>query len=153
MNKEFNNLKEIEPYYDTKFNTYIFKENGKYINLIIFNFNLSIKSNIDANDIKARNINAYGIKAHDINAWDIDVNNINANDITAHNIKVDDVKVNNISVQDIDATSIIANNIYARNINYYIVCAAHKNIKCSAIKGYKENSKHFVLDGKIEVTE
>lgn len=81
MVKEFNSLEEIEKYYDEKANTYIFKEDDEYIDLVIFNFDLDIKANIDACDINARdinaiNINAYDITADDINAYDIKANNI-----------------------------------------------------------------------------
>ena len=50
---------------------------------------------------------------------------------------------------DINARNIIAGNINAGDINYYAVAFAYKNIKCKSIKGSRENSKHFVLDGKI----
>ena len=121
MTKEFNSLNEIKKYYNKETNTYIFKENGMYIDLVIFNFDLEVLSNIDA-----VNINAYDIVAFDINA-----NNINAHDIKAFDIK--------------------ACNIDARDISYNAVCFAYNNIKCKSIKGRRENHKHFALDGKIEV--
>lgn len=125
MTKVFNSLDEIQKYYNEESNTYIFKEYGIYINLVIFNFDLNVKSNIYAWNIYARNINALNI-----NAKDIYVCYLNANDIKAH---------------DISAASINAN-----NINYYAVCYAYENIKCNSIKGRKHNAKHFVLDGSIE---
>ena len=126
MTKTFNKLEEIEKYYDEKSNTYIFKEYGIYINLVIFNFDLNVKSNIYAWNIYAKNINALNIDARDIY-----VCYLNANDIKAH---------------DISALSINAN-----NISYYAVCYAYENIKCKSIKGRKHNSKHFVLDGHIYI--
>lgn len=48
MVKEFNSPVEIEKYYNIETNTYIFEENGKYIELAIFNFDLDIEANIDA---------------------------------------------------------------------------------------------------------
>ena len=128
MTKVFNNLDEIKKYYDEKTNTYIFKEYGMYINLVIFNFDLNVKSNIYAWNIYARNINALNINAKDIYACRLDVNDI--------------------KVHDISAASINAN-----NINYYAVCYAYNDIKCKSIKGRKHNSKHFVLDGTIETTK
>lgn len=121
MPKEFNSLDEIQKYYDKNTNTYIFKENGVYIDLVIFNFDLEVLSNIDAVNIIAINIVAY----------DIDANNINAYDIKAFDIK--------------------ACNIDARDISYNAVCFAYNNIKCKSIRGRRENAKHFVLDGKLEV--
>ena len=44
--KEFNSLEEIEKYYDEKSNTYIFKENGTYIDLVVFNFDLKIRAKV-----------------------------------------------------------------------------------------------------------
>ena len=128
MTKIFNKLEEIEKYYDEESNTYIFKEYGMYINLVIFNFDLNVKSNIYGWNIYGRNINALNI-----NAKDICVCYLDANDIKVH---------------DISAASINAN-----NINYYAVCYAYENIKCKSIEGRRKNAKHFALDGKIEVEE
>lgn len=126
MVKEFNSLEEIKKYYNKETNTYVFKEDSKYIDLVIFNFDLDIKANIDACDINARDINAWNIESCDINAI-----NINAYDITADDINAYDIKANNII--------------------YFAVCFAYKNIKCKSIKGRRENAEHFVLDGKIEI--
>ena len=125
MTKVFNSLDEIQKYYDEKTNSYIFKEYGMYINLVIFNFDLNVKSNIYAWNIYGKNINALNINAKDIYACRLDVN---------------DIKVHDISTLSINAN----------NINYYAVCYAYENIKCKSIKGRKHNSKHFVLDGSIE---
>ena len=38
MTREFNNIEEIQKYYNKKTNTYIFKENGEYIEFVIFHF-------------------------------------------------------------------------------------------------------------------
>ena len=77
MIKEFNNLEEIEKYYNEETNTYVFKEYNRYIDLVMFNFNLDVNSDIEAGDIIAWNINAWDINADNINAI-----NINANDIS-----------------------------------------------------------------------
>ena len=77
----------------------------------------------------------------DINAW-----NINAKDINAWNINAGDIKAG-----DINAWSINAGNIEAGNISYYEVAFAYQNIKCKSIQGRREHSKHFVLDGGIEI--
>lgn len=126
MTKEFNSLEEIQKYYDEKSNTYIFKEKGEYIDLVVFNFNLSIEANIIAWDIKAKDINAWYITAKDINA-------------------------RHINAYDIDAGYINASNIYANDITYFSVCFAYNNIKCKSIKGRLKNAKHFVLLGKLEI--
>ena len=153
MIKEFNSIKEIEKYYDEKSNTYIFKENDEYIDTVVFNFDLNVKANIDALDIDAHNIEAYGINAYNINANNINVYNINAINIYVNNINADDIKADDIDASDIYAWNIYAFDINAENINYYAVCVAYKNIKCKSIKGRRENSKHFVLDGELEVME
>ena len=123
MIKEFNSLDEIQKYYNEDANTYIFKEDGKYIDLVVFNFDLDVEANIDAGCIDALNINAVNIKA-----WDVYTRNL-------------------------DAYNIVAWNIYAWNISYFAVCFAYDNIKCKSIKGRRENAKHFVLDGKLEMIE
>ena len=42
-------------------------------------------------------------------------------------------------------------NISAWDITYFAVCDVHSNILCKSIKGRRENSKHFCLDGKITI--
>ena len=128
MTKEFNSLEEIQKYYDEKSNTYIFKENGVYIDLVVFNFDLDVKANIDAKNIDAYNIDALNIDACNIDASDIKAMNIEAWDINAWNIE-------------------------AQDISYYAVCFAYNNIKCKSIIGRRNNAKHFVLDGKLEIEE
>ena len=133
MIKEFHSLNEIQKYYYEKSNTYVFKENGKYINTVVFNFDLDVKSNIHARNIHARNINVWDINAREVNACNINACNINVKNIYAWNIN--------------------AKNINAKDINYYAVCYAYENIKCKSIKGRMHNAKHFVLDGKMEVED
>ncbi len=143
MTKEFNNLEEIEKYYNKETNTYVFKENEEYIDSVVFNFDLDINAHIYANSINAWNISVWDIKAYNIDAL-----NINAWDIKSFDIKAWDINAKNIKSWDINA-----NDINADNISYYAVCFAHKNIKCKSIKGRRKNAKHFVLDGTLEVEE
>ena len=138
MSKVFNSLEEIQKYYNKEINTYIFKENNQFIDLVVFNFDLNINANIRAFDIKAHNISAWDITAYDINVRDISAWDINANDISAF-----DINANNINAHDINADS----------IRYYAVCFAYNNIKCKYIKSRRVNAKHFVLDGVLEVEE
>ena len=128
MVKEFNSLEKIEKYYDAESNTYVFKEDNEMIDLVVFNFDLNIGANIIARDIRALNIISF--------------------DITAWNIRAMDIEAKDITADDINAWDIIA-----KNISYYAVCFAYYNIKCISIKGRRENAKHFVLDGKLEVEE
>ena len=143
MIKEFNKLEELQQYYDKETNTYIFSEDGKPIDLVVFNFDLSIEANIYARDINAK----------DINVIDINACNINSNDIKADDIYACDINARDINVKNIDAGNINANNINANRITYYAVCFAYKNIKCKSIEGLKEHAKHFVLDGTLELLE
>src|SRR3990167_9371567 len=76
-------------------------------------------------DVEAKIEVAGNIKAGNINAWDIKAGNINAGNINAGDIN-------------------------AEVVSYYAVVFAYKNIKVKSIKGRRENSKHFVLDGKLE---
>ena len=148
MVKEFNSLEEIEKYYNPETNTYIFEEADKMIDLVVFNFDLSIESDIKALSIVAWNINAKDIDACNIIATDIHASNIDADNITARNINVWD-----IDACDIFAIDINASNIEAKNISYYAVCFAYYNIKCKSIIGRRENAKHFVLYGTLEVKD
>lgn len=141
MTKVFNSLEEIQRYYDEETNTYIFKENGHYINLVVLDFDLNIKADIKAWDINAQHINALDIHAMNIYAFGIDAIDIDGISI----------EVNNIIARDIDVSHIIAQNIQARNITYNTICFAYNNIKCKSIKGVRQKSKHFVLNGKLVV--
>ena len=142
MIKEFNSLEEIQKYYNRNTNTYVFKEDEAYIDLIVFTFDLNVQAKIVAWNIKACNIRTNDIIANDINAF-----NINAKDIIAA-----DINARNIVADYIVAKDIIANDIIAIDICYFALCFAYKNIKCSkSIKGRMKNAKHLVLDGKIEV--
>lgn len=156
MIKEFYNLEEMQKYYDENTNTYIFKEDDEYIDLVVFNFSLGIKADIDCWNINAQNIKAWDIKANNISACNINSNNINASDINALDINANDIKawdinVTYINASNIDARNINATDIDANDITYYAICFAYKNIKCKSIKGRRKNSKHFVLDGKLEI--
>ena len=153
MIKEFNKLEEIQKYYDYKTNTYVFKEDGKWIDLVVFNFDLYVKANIDAFSIKAYDIDVCDINASDINAFTIYAFDIIAHNINAYNINARDIKACDIESYDITAGDIIACNISANDINYWAVCYAYENIKCRSTKGNRKNSRHFVLDGNIEIKE
>ena len=141
--REFNKLEEIQKYYDERTDAYIFKEDGKWIDLVIFAFNLKVEANINARDIKAYNIDVWNINALNIEAFEINASYIQSEDINAFNI----------TAYNINAGDINANNIKAGDISYWGVCFAYKNIICNSIKGRKENAKHFVLDGEIKVLE
>ena len=175
MAREFNSLDEIQKYYNEETNTYIFKENDEYIDLVIFNFNLEVNANIKAYDIHARNINArdievgniraWGIKANNIDAYNLDccddiiVKNINACGINAHDIEAvdietyEDIKAWNIYAHNITTKNIIADNIYAYDISYWGLCFATQNIECHSIKGRRDNHTRFALDGYISIDE
>ena len=71
MIKEFHNLDEIQKYYNEESNSYIFKEYGTYINLVVFSFDLNVEANIYAWNIYGKNINAKNISALSINANNI----------------------------------------------------------------------------------
>lgn len=158
MIKEFNKLEEIEKYYDEKSNTYVFKENSEYIDLVKFNFDLNVQASIDCWNINANNINVWNIIAFNITANNIIAHNIVALNIFAHNINANYINTNNINANNIKARNITANDIIALNITahdicYYAICCAYKNITCKSIKGRSENARHFVLSGKLEVKE
>ena len=151
MVKEFNSLKEIQKYYDKNTNTYVFVENEEYIEVVVFDFDLNVEANIDAYDIEACDINAWDINACNINANNIKVRDIKAINIDAWNINAYNIKAGDIITGDISACNIEAGDISANNISYHAICFAYDSIKCKSIKGRRKNSKHFVLDGKLEV--
>ena len=137
----FNNLEEIQKYYDKETNTYIFKENDIFIDTIIFNFTLEVNANI-----RSGNIRAWDIKALDIRATNISCSNIMAIDIDARNIDCINLTAKDIIALNIDALNIIARNINVDNIfaksidargeiDCYDTCVASEYIKCKSIIG------------------
>ena len=174
MIKEFYNLDEIQKYYDEKSNTYIFREDDKAIDLVKFNFDLYLDANIRCNDIIANYIAAINIDACSIKAWDIEANDIDAYNIECYDIVANNINAYNINAKDIEANDIVAKedikawHIYAKNIkannieawsihanviSYWAVCFAIYDIECKSIKGRRENTQHFVLDGILEVKD
>ena len=157
MTREFNSLDEIQKYYDEKSNTYIFREDGIYIDLFIFKFNLDVDANISASNIRGWNIKAYDIDVYEIYAQDIVVKNIDACSINAHDIEAvdietyEDIKAWDIHAHNITAKNIIADNIYAYDISYWAVCYAIQNIECHSMKGRRKNHTYFALDGSIYI--
>lgn len=153
ITKVFNSLEEIEKYYDKKSNTYIFMEDGSMIDNVVLNFDLKAAANIDAFNITGKTINVHNINANDINAQSIIALDIYAWDIYAKKIISCNIRALDITTCYIRANNIRARNIVALDISYYAVCYAEENIRCNSIKGRRTNSKHFVLDGTLEVIE
>ena len=152
--KEFNNIDEIQKYYDEIHMSYYFND----MDLVILNFNLDVKAIIFVPNIIARDIKAFCIMADNyIYANDIDANAVYGYQIHAHNINAKrihargdiiacNIKANLIKGWDIKATSIIAD-----VISYWSVCFAYYDIKCKSIVGTTKNSKHFALNGTLEI--
>ncbi len=57
----------------------------------------------------------------------------------------------NIDARNISAGNISAGDISAGDISYYAFCVVYSSIKCTSIKGRRENSFHKALDGKITI--
>ena len=137
----FNSLEEIQKYYDKETNTYIFTENDKYIDVVIFNFTLEINANIRGGDIRAWDIKALDIRAVNIScsniiALDIDARNINCINLTAKDIIALDIDALNITARNINVNNIFAKSIDARGeIDCYDTCVASEYIKCKSIIG------------------
>ena len=91
----------------------------------VFNESIEVIGNIICEE------GIWNIKARDIDAWNIKARNIDAWDIKARNIE--------------------AENIEAEDISYYAVCYARKSFVCKSIEGKRKNSKHFCLDGELEI--
>ena len=145
--KIINTQEELEALIDDNGNIII--DDDLEINCSI-EINANIKAwNIKAGDIKAWNIKAWNIKAGDIKAGDIKAGDIKAWNIEAVDINAGDIKAMDIEAVDIKAMDIKAWDIKALDISYYSVCFAYQSIICKSIKGRRDNSKHFVLDGAI----
>ena len=70
--------------------------------------------------------------------------NLNCRDLKCRDLKCRDLNCWNLNCRNLSCCD-----LKARNISYYAVCFAYKNIECETIKGRRKNCKHFVLDGKI----
>lgn len=137
----FNSLEEIQKYYDKETNTYIFMENDKYIDVVMFNFTLEVNANIRGGnirawDIKALDIRAVNISCSNIIALDIDAKNIDCINLTAKDITALDIDALNITARNINVNNIFAKSIDARGeIDCYDTCVASEYIKCKSIIG------------------
>lgn len=137
----FNNLEEIQKYYDKETNTYIFKENDIFIDTIILNFTLEVNANIRGGNIRAWDIKAFDIRATNISCLNIMAIDIDARNIDALNITAKDIIALNIDALNITARNINVDNIFAKSIDVrgeidcYDTCAASEYIKCKSIIG------------------
>ena len=87
--KKFDYLDEIEKYYVKELNTYMFEENGRYLN-VVFMFDLKVNANIFANNIKAKDITCLELSTVDIDAYDVKANRLIACNIEALTVDVRD---------------------------------------------------------------
>lgn len=178
---ELNSLEDMKPFFNSKTNCYefvkptteeeILKNGNRYIGLDIhFNFDLDIKADLRAGNIKGKNIKCYNIDAYDITAQDIRSSRIYATDISCRNIRGISVEASfikckevymeeHIDVNSIDANYMLGDSIRAhdsitcREIEFMKVCYAHQNIVCESINGLESNSKYFVLEGEIKIKD
>lgn len=163
---KFNNLGEIQLYFNENTNTYEFVKYGRLLEIeITFDFytNKDIKAgNINAQNIHARNIDALNIDAKNIKAWNINAQNIHARDINAWSITAWDISAQNIEAGDINALkvlstltinteNIIASEINAGNISFLGVCFSYDDIICKSINEKHPNAKYFSLRGNVFV--
>lgn len=139
----FNNIDEMQQYYNENTNTFEFYDNGEPLDIKL-NFNLRIYANLTARDIKSHNIRFCDITARNIDAYNIMADTINAHDIESY-----DIDANIINANNINAYNIAANTIDAWDINFYAVCYAYKRFVCNSINGERENSKYFCLDSSV----
>ena len=87
--KKFYNLEEIKKYYVPEINTYMFEENGRYLN-VLFMFDINVDSNIFANNIKAKDIECLELSTVDIDAYDVKASRLIACNIEALTVNVRD---------------------------------------------------------------
>ena len=150
--KVFNNIEEIEKYYNKETNTYVLNFDVK------FNFDFNKKSNIHANnivamdinamDINAKSINARNINACDINAWDINALDIDARHIDTMDIDAWNMDIMSIYARNIKAWNIKALEIYAGDISFFAFCIAYEKLRFNSIYGRRKNSKYLCLDSE-----
>lgn len=120
----FNNIEEMEPYYNEETNTYEFEENSRMLDISI-EFDFVCLANITARDIKAKNINCKNIIADNIESYDIIAENVKVREfVSASEIKV---KLR-LSARTIESETIEAGEIRAR-----YVTATHSINACNIV--------------------
>ena len=87
--KKFYNLEEIKKYYIPEINTYMFEENGVYLN-VAFMFDLEVDANIFANNIKAKDITCLELSTVNLDVYDIKASRLIVNNIEALTVNVRD---------------------------------------------------------------
>lgn len=150
--KTFNNLEEMQPYYNANTDTYEFFENEKRFD-VEFGFGLKTDRSINARNIIARNITADNIKAWNIKACDIDAKDIEARNIDAKDIEAWNITAENINAENINAWNITSENINAGDIKFFAVCFAYETFICDSIKGRHKNSRYFCLESEVVINK
>ena len=114
-------------------------------NAVVIDDNIEIHCNVETKiKIECGSILCFdGSVYYDISAGDIKARDINAGDINARDINAGDIKAWDIKAWDINA----------RDIDYYAVCFAYKDIKCTKIEARRTPFKHFCLDGEIIIKD
>ena len=159
--KVFNNVEEMQPYFDKEINTYDFSD----IDLIVFSCDLNIEANIIAKEIKGDNIKLLDITALEIHAKDITASNVylkaniysrdirtnklyGGNTITACEIYANYIEgearifANYIKARTIDAISVTINgDIRANKVDVNDIRAI--DIKASRIICQRINANHI----------
>ena len=87
-------------------------------------FNLQVKGNLDCWNLNCCNLNCWDLKCYNLDCRNLNCCNLDCCDLDCY---------------DLDCW----------DLNFFAVCFAYDNIKCKSIKGRRENSRYFVLDGKI----
>ena len=174
--KVFNNVEEMQPYFDKEINTYDFSD----IDCIVFSCDLNIEANIIAKEIKADNIKVLDITALEIHAKDITASNIylkeniysrnirtnklyGGNTITACEIYANYIEgevrifANYIKARTIDVISVVVNgDIIANKVNVNIDIKASKII-CQRINAsyidVKSIEGHYIIAFNIKAVD
>ena len=82
-------------------------------------------------DFNGWNFNGRNFTGRDFNGWNFNGVDFNGGDFTGRNFN--------------------GGNFTGKDISYYAVFIANQSVKCTSIKGRRDNSIHKCLDGKIEI--
>jgi hypothetical protein len=100
-------------------------------------------------DLKCHNLDCRDLDCHNLNCWDLDCHNLNCYDLNCWDLNCWDLNCCNLNCWDLDCHDLNCHDLDCLDLSFYAVCFAYKNIVCQSISSRRENSRYFVLDGKI----
>ena len=81
--------------------------------------------------------------------WDLNCKNLDCRDLNCWDLNCGDLNCRDLNCWDLNCKNLNCWSLKAKNVSYYGVAFAYHSMEVESIKGRRDNSKHFCLDGEI----